>query len=919
MGAARELDHDPFELSLSEDALGLLQVIESTANESERRAAIVSLAATKTRDAGRILIETFERCLWRETKVAIVRALGPMRLQRTTEFLVDLASQRDDLGLAGEAVLALGATGEPTAGEFLVSILQESDHPLQREAVIALGHLPEFPCNEELEGLWSRSETQASPTLRQHLLLVQSRRGDVRVWPRVKALLDPAASETSGVLFNAALIAASMCGGAEALAMLKDLDTRYRYFANQLRQLATERLELRLGRSVEDAVAALIAAAGAAPGLPLAGGAPFAQALQYLREFPVAEAWEAYGLLAVATPPAVEAMVRATLFDASRHDEDMDFLARHWDALDWNAAASLVRQHAAAHKNFCERIAKRLSPDQTSALFFRLREPKSLAILAALLVDPALSHERRVKAVNALVAQAKMAPRTSAAVAERLLEALRAEKAPEMRARLVRAVGQIHYGGAPFLISLATMLKDESVERASVYAALAGIGTDEAARVALRRLAKLGTKADAHAEIKQVFIFLTRLQRLPEGEDVPVAPKELWDDLTIPILAILAKNAQPAYATLIEKALASPAFQLRLLGAAAAKHTTSARIQDALLACLADPSPSLVGRALDSLCCNADIAGHRRLLAWVAEPGRAKAHALKVARALRPDPKNAASLLRETDALLKRGEHAFADAEVREAAINLRDNLQMMAGTPASRALGQAVATPSHTLDADLATLVRGYSAFSETVKTVLRNAELTYKHSDLFDDRVDKSTMIVEYVKSIDILLQERFGAAIFLDQQPQLLPKMQSRIVQLQLDDEGTSAAQVVKDLQCGLHFPADGFPVHKLITVSRSIVSGKIVRDQYAVIDGLRAWGLLLLVFGRKYKFRQAEIEPLLKVANPANGAVSELAAQMNALQDLRNQAAHRATMLQSVKLAEVRAFSFKVLNALAAILG
>ena len=43
-------------------------------------------------------------------------------------------------------------------------------------------------------------------------------------------------------------------------------------------------------------------------------------------------------------------------------------------------------------------------------------------------------------------------------------------------------------------------------------------------------------------------------------------------------------------------------------------------------------------------------------------------------------------------------------------------------------------------------------------MKTVLRNAELTYKHTDLFDDRVDKSTMIVEYVKSIDILLQERF-----------------------------------------------------------------------------------------------------------------------------------------------------------------
>ncbi len=916
---ARELDQDSLEFTLSEGTLRLLQVIESTADETERGMAIRALASTRTRDAGRILIETFDRCLWRETKVAVVRALGPMRLQRTTEFLIDLASQREDLGLAAEAVLSLGATGEPMAGEFLVSVLQETDHPLHREAVIALGAHPDFPCNAELDALWSRPEAQASPTLRQHLLLVQSRRGDARVWPRVKVLLDPTSPEPSGALFNAALIAASMCGGVEALDTLQNLDTRYRYFANQLRQLATERLELRLSRSVEDAVAALVAAASLAT--PSTRATPaHAQALHYLREFPVAEAWEAYRLLAASSAPAVEVMVRAALFDPTRRDEDLGFLAAHWDALDWDAAAALARQHAAAHKGFAEQLARRLSPEQTAALFMRLREPKSLPLLAAIAADAAQAPEARVKAVNALVAQAKMAPRAADAVAERLLELLRGAERPDLKARLVRALGQIHHDGAPFLIALAAMLKDEGVERASIYAALARIGSDEAARVALRRLGKLGNKPEAHAEISQIFVFLSYTARLPAGEEVPVAPRELWGALTLPLLAVLARNGQPAYSQLIEKALLSKEFKLRLLGAAAAKHTGSPKIQEALFATLGDASPSLVGRALDSLCARADAAGHRRLLGWAAEPARGRAHALKVARSLRPDPKSANSLLREVDQLLKKGENAFADPEVREAAVNLRDNLQMLAGTAAVRATSSgAPAAPSHALDADLSTFVHGYPGFSETVKTVLRNAELTYKHTDLFDDRVDKSTMIVEYVKSIDILLQERFGAAIFLDQQPQLLPKMQSRVVQLSLDDEAASAAQVVKDLQCGLHFPADAFPVHKLVTVSRSIVSGKIVREQYSVIDGLRAWGLLLLVFGRKFKFRQVEVEPLLKVADPSNAAVSELAAEMNALQELRNQAAHRATMLQSVKLAEVRAFSFKVLNALAAVLG
>lgn len=933
MGAARELDQDIAEFTLADGTLKLLQVIESTPDEAVRLSAISSLAQTRTRDAGRILVETFERCLWRETKIAVIRALGTMRLSRTTEFLIDLASSRDDLGLAAEAVLALGATAEPIAGEYLVSVLEDADHPLQREAVIALGAMPEFPCDAALDALWERPSTQGSPTLKQHLLLALARRGHERVWPRVKALLDPASPE-GPALFNAALIAASQCGGSEALGVLRGLDTRYRYFAHQLRLVATERLELRLARRVEDAVEALLNAALATTSTgtttpaftststgasaDYAPTAAVGQALQYLREFPVAEAWEAYKVLGSMADPGTDVRVRAALYDPKRKDEDKAVLVANWDVLDWAAAAALARQHAAHHKNFADQLARALSPERAIALFMRLREPKAGALLSAFAADATLPAETRVKAVNALVAQAKMSPAGAPAIAEHMLERLRAENAPEMKARLVRALGQIRHDGGPFLIALAAMLKEETVDRASVYAALARIGSDEAARVVLRRFAKISAKADAAPEIRQAVCALARLTRFPDGEEAPVTPKDLWEPLTPPLLTLLAKTGQPAYAPLVEKALQSKEFSLRLMGSAAARHTASPKIQDLLLASLSDDSPSVAGRALDSLCAKADITGHRRLLAWIAEPARTKAQALKVARSLRPDPKNAASLLREVDQLLKKAEHAFADGEVRDAAVNLRDNLQMLAGAAPGRT-ARSAATPSHALDNDLAAFVRGYPGFSETVKTVLRNAELTYKHTDLFDDRVDKSTMIVEYVKSIDILLQERFGAAIFLDQQPQLLPKMQSRIVQLQLDDESNNGAQLVRDLQCGLHFPPESFPAHKMTGIARSIVSGKIVRDQYAVIDGLRAWGLLLLVFGRKFKFRQIEVEPLLKVADAGNASVSELAAEMNALQDLRNQAAHRATMLQSVKLAEVRAFSFKVLNAVAAVLG
>ena len=126
------------------------------------------------------------------------------------------------------------------------------------------------------------------------------------------------------------------------------------------------------------------------------------------------------------------------------------------------------------------------------------------------------------------------------------------------------------------------------------------------------------------------------------------------------------------------------------------------------------------------------------------------------------------------------------------------------------------------------------------------------------------------------------------------------------------------MVRDLGCGAYFGLEDFPAHKLTMLVRSILSGKIVHDRQRMIDGLRAWAVLLLVFGRRFPFRRTVIEPIFRMQWTQNEEVCRIAADLNDLQEIRIAAAHRATMLSGAQVEAIRSRSFGVLNRLDAVL-
>ena len=215
-------------------------------------------------------------------------------------------------------------------------------------------------------------------------------------------------------------------------------------------------------------------------------------------------------------------------------------------------------------------------------------------------------------------------------------------------------------------------------------------------------------------------------------------------------------------------------------------------------------------------------------------------------------------------------------------------------------------------LDAELAEHIPGFAKYGEMVRSALRSAELTYRHPELFGERVDKSSAVVEYVKSIDLLLQDYVGGQLFGYGSGDILIRMQSRVVQLQLTEEFLPMQRVLRDLQCESFFSSDSFPLGKLSKLAANILSGKISSDQMRAFDGLRAWSIALLLFGRTFLFRSTLLSPLLRMTAEQGDSACELAAQLNVLQDERNDAAHRGTLVRVTELGELRQRSLAVLS-------
>jgi hypothetical protein len=209
------------------------------------------------------------------------------------------------------------------------------------------------------------------------------------------------------------------------------------------------------------------------------------------------------------------------------------------------------------------------------------------------------------------------------------------------------------------------------------------------------------------------------------------------------------------------------------------------------------------------------------------------------------------------------------------------------------------------------------FDTYSEVLKSVLRNAELPFSHPQIFGDKVDKSTAIIELVKSIDLLLQERVGEPLFLGSRPEVLAKLRSRISRLGLHDIASDNNHTLRILGIEHIFTAELFPSIKLAKLVQSILAGKFVSDQLRILDGLKGWAVFLVLFARPQRMGDSILEPVLEVSQQPPDKVARLAWEMILLQERRNVAAHRGTIIDAADILGLRVQSVSVLAAIDAL--
>ncbi len=872
---------------LTSEAAGLLKNLGAARSTEERQAVIAELARQASGNVSRVLIEIFEYCMWRSTKVVILRSLGLIGDERAREFLIRFLRDQDDLPLAQMAVQALGASQQTAAGEYLVAIAEMTDHPLQIAAIMGLADMPLFPC----EAILCRLLRSDAPTDRlvEAVITAMGRRRD-RLEP---GLLYPfLTSKWSSRVRHATIMTLGRVGDENDLLVLNE-SSNLDFMARELLIDARENISRRTLLPLDDAILRILECDQSA-----------------LRDHGIRLLKDLARTVNVTLkdidhelPANLKLTARAAFFDPAGLESDLALVAQS-EGCDIESA-TLLKLHGQHAPQIWERLAK-LNQATAVRLAQHLLLPNPVKDLEPYIKDPSLPESTRIQAINALVWQALMRPHpVQIGCEDFFLKLLYREGNETLQTRVIRALGQLGEGKANLQKFVEKKIGDEAFTR-SCLAALPQIPQAWALKLVAKQLENLLSSGGANdAAVVEHIKSLARFSRIDQADVLIDLPERYREPSSLDLLKILTQVKIAGFEPMVVKFLHADDYQHRILAIAAAKNFGLTWPHWESL--LNESDVSIRGRALDAVCHSLPGPDQGKFLNWLRLKIDNKDTMLQVLTKLQPD----ATFYSAWTAVLKEWQgdpHGiFTDEKLRDACQAFGNKLEIL---KRHKSLDRGL--DSHSVDSQLKELLPDFEALSRPAKSALRNAELTWANPNLFDESVDRSTMIVQYTKSIDLFLQEKVGTMLF-SENAGIMQKLQSRVIRYGLESE-MSSVEIMERLSIKHCFTSDQFPAHKLLSIVQSISSGRLMRDQYRTIDGVRAWSIILLLFARKFDYQGSRYEPLLQCQTPDNQRMSWLCSELNRLQEFRNVAAHRGTSFLPQDLNQIRQDSIKLFRLL-----
>jgi hypothetical protein len=888
--------------------LNLLATIDTSANEGHRHEAIETLAKIKNQDAYRALMEVYRVYAWRDTKKAIIQALGHSTSQRVVEFLIRIANSTSDLYLAREAIYALTNSSTFDATMYITSILDSTDHPLLADVLSSIDHMRCLPNIETFRQLLTNF-AKLSPQTQQNLIqVIQNNRLD-QLWVSLT----------------------------EAITKTPDLADNILECYQQISRLFTKKVPIELQKQISSRLTPL-----------MTYDAEKHQALNNLLQ-------PTNFLDAINQADTIKSCEHfyKELLKTKLQKDDLQFIANNLKdpikklyfhvyfpkTLTQKELNESVKAYSECELEGLKHLVRNwiLSDNKNTPIFHNLFEnlkidtqckiaqaldPKyAIPMLSDIITQNNQPNSTVIEAINSLVSFEinDLSQKHRKQILGTLKNCLNNKKnSVNICGRLLRALGQIYCDNFDFMYKLLDPTRKPHLTP-SFYYALGLVNSKQSLQWLTDKLiAKKQQPYDDGAEL-EIQLILTAISEhtvLLYAEQKLALTQDLIKTNQNSLLMIMSRQSVANMAPLVSSSLATKSHQKLLLTLSAVAQTDDLQLKLQTFQLVKHSNQEISQRALYAIAHKGSPFLHLKILEEIRDNQNwSTDFIIKILKWVEPtaDPKYTDFIVELEHLRLK--DKRFLHQELDNTTLYLIDSLRIILNSIHPESPEQNTATPPEPPSNDQTVLyqnIYNWSEVSENIRTVLRNAELTFHHKNLFDEHVDKSTVIVEYVKSIDLLLQEKIVPIIFKDGGEDLLSKLQSRVLLLKIDDDHVSTSKRIRDLSCQNHFDQKNFPAYKLSNLSRSILSGKILTNRNRAIDGLRAWAIILLIFARQFRFNGLRIEPILKIAKPDQQTITALAATLNSLQEQRNHAAHRATILSAEEVSDFRNMSIKTFN-------
>jgi hypothetical protein len=880
-----------------------LELLRKYVSEEELGSHLNTLKSKiKSKSLDRYLIEIFPYTLSKRERVRIITLLGDIGSERAFSFLTQIIEKEKDAPLIRSAIFSLSNSDKLCGLEFLANKLTEKNSVFLREILISLSKNPLFFLTKTLEKLLANKDLDSS--LKMQISITFGHRlthsSFYFLFDRMKETFmnEPA-------LFNATLLAAGRIAKKEDLENLQIFAKDERFFVRELLEYVTERVHSRENLSLDAVLKNLLEEE--------IFSATFKKLLTSLKVFQKEDVLKKFKTLENSNKNLeTKAFIHLNYLEDSLSKDTFLFFKKNIETLSPLVLSYFIRfLNELEEKEKIEEVLDNLDVKKTLEILSAVGFKGSFSYLVKMLSQKKTSPQDQIEIINTLILQKTMGyilQDSLDSLAFLFFENLKKEKDESLRNRLLRALSEIGKAKNEHLSTVVKFFSAKQLNLGSYLVFLRALNSKESDEI-LSELLHNFIKSQNNASIRQVFkILIEDKKSLPAS--VFKIPKSLQTEFPLLLLKLLSDYPLEHFDSFIEEKLNSEYLDEVLLSLKAFQKRPIKNSWKKVCDLAENSSSEIIQlHALQAICTEGSQVEQKIALRLILSEKLPRETLLTVLRVLKPaDGNQKENFIEEFEQAIEKKSIFTEDEEVEAAAFSLRDRMEAAAEGERKNLLSEE---KTHVLDKKIIGELPAYSLFTANIKSVLRNAELTWERKDLFDSLVDKSTMVIEYTKSLELLIQQKIGGPLFKDP-AKTNTALQQRLLLLGLSDDYTSTKKFLEILNCFDLFSEKNFPRHRAQGIVTSILGGHFSYEYHRILDSIRSWALMFLIFFRDFDSHEKSFKSLLKLNDSSHKNIIDLSYSLNNLQEIRNNAAHRGTLFNLARIESIRKETFSLLK-------